>query len=300
MPFTVSPLRTGGTPSMLRAPSEAALAFRQHTGMGTGQAQRQRARAAGGGGGLSTLAGVAELFDPETGLPNRLPRNAQEAALFQLQGARAAAGLQRQATRSALATLRFGVGMTQRASPYSLAGALSPLLSQQAQIQASEQFQSPDFSYFLRPDAYGGGARGGGLSLGGVAQRVPSPIGLQFQPEGAGGFAAGFGGGAGGQVFGPLQPMLQPGAGVPGAGGGLFDFGMEGGGYEGPGGGGLFGDTRGIADIGQGLFGGGAASAGAAGAAAFGAGTSFVPGAGGFGGQIIGPGGEVLATARGG
>ena len=229
---------------MVRAPSEAGRAFAQRQGVGG--AQQLRAATQAGTAAGATTASIAELFDPDTGLPNRLPRNPQEAALFQLQGARAAAGLQRQATRSALATLRYGVGMTQQASPYGLAGAMSPLLSQQAQIQAGQQFQAPDFSFFMRPDPFGAGGGGGLAPTGGIAQRVPSPLGLNFQPEGAGGFAAGFGGGAGGQVFGPLQPLLQPAAGQEaaapaGGGGSLFDFEMQGGDYEGPGGGGLFG-----------------------------------------------------------
>jgi hypothetical protein len=234
-----------------------------------GRRQRQRVAAAGpigqqrgrgaraAGGAATTLGGVSGLFD-ETGLPTRLPRNQQEAMLFQLQGARSAAQFQRQATRSALATLRFGVGLTQRASPFSLAGALSPLLSQQAGIQAGQQFQAPDFSFFLRPEAFGGGAltrgTGRGLAPLGLGRRVPSQIGLRFPPEPNIGF--GPPGGIQGQVpvtpidpFGAIPgPQLQD-LGAPalpapgqGGGGGLFDMGEqdipE---FGGPGGGGLFG-----------------------------------------------------------
>lgn len=131
------------------------------------------------------VADIEVLFDPETGLPNRLPNSPREAQLFQLQGARSAAKLQRQAVNAALSTLRFGFGQTQRASPFSLAAATSPLLSQMAQIQAGQQFQSPDFSFFQRPQTGAAlqqpGAQFGGF--GGIGIQTPSPIGLQFTPE---------------------------------------------------------------------------------------------------------------------
>jgi len=99
-----------------------------------------------------------QIFDPETGLPTRTPRTAQEAQQFQLEAARRARLMQQTQLREALSTLqegvglaredlaaheaqrgralstlRYGLGLTQRSSPYSLAAMMSPLLSQQAQ-----------------------------------------------------------------------------------------------------------------------------------------------------------------------
>ena len=160
-----------------------------------------------------------QIFDPETGLPTRLPRTRQEAMQFQLEGARRARGLQQTQLREALSTLRegvgfaredlaarernrgaalaslrYGVGMTQRASPYSTAAMISPLLSQQAQTymqtpqnlagaaqpylggqaaaRMSMQYDPGDYSAFMRPEVLS--AAGGGQMPGwGVSPRTP-------------------------------------------------------------------------------------------------------------------------------
>ena len=145
-----------------------------------------------------------QIFDPETGLPTRLPRTKQEAMQFQLEGAKRARIMQQTQLRealgtlregvglaredlaareqnrgAALASLRYGVGLTQRASPYSTAAMISPLLGQQAQTymqqpqqlaqesqpyltgqaqaRMSMQYEPGDYSAFMRPDVLGGG-----------------------------------------------------------------------------------------------------------------------------------------------
>jgi len=147
-----------------------------------------------------------EIFDPETGLPTRTPRTPQEAQQFQLEATRRARLMQQSQLRQALstlqegvglaredlaareagrtrslATLRYGLGMTQRSSPYSLATMMSPLLAQQARThmempqqlaretqpylqgqaaaRMSMQYEPGDYSYFLRPGAQGGGGQ---------------------------------------------------------------------------------------------------------------------------------------------
>ena len=104
----------------------------------------------------ATAETVAELFAPKTGLPNRLPRNPREAQLFQLQAARSARTIQQRNIAAATSTLRYGLGLAQRSSPYSLAAMMSPYLRDIAGVQQSAQYAPGDYSYFLRPEAYEG------------------------------------------------------------------------------------------------------------------------------------------------
>jgi hypothetical protein len=144
------------------------------------------------GAGPEKVSEIEDLFD-ETGLPTRLPRNRREAMLFQLQASRAARQQQARQTAAALSSLRYGVGMTQFASPYGLGALMSPLLGQMAGVQERVQFAPSDFSYFVRPDAYGeqtgatdvrsaSSYRSPVINWSG-ARRTPSPIGMGFQPE---------------------------------------------------------------------------------------------------------------------
>ena len=159
-----------------------------------------------------------QIFDPETGLPTRLPRSPQEAQQFQLEGARRARLMQQSQLRQALSTLqegvglaredlqarernraaalattRYGLGLTQRSSPFGLAAMMSPLLQQQAQIymqqpqnlagatqpflsqqaglRGAQQYDPGDYSYFLRGDAYQGGGGGYGMPQYGISPR---------------------------------------------------------------------------------------------------------------------------------
>jgi len=144
------------------------------------------------GEGPENVSDVEGLFD-ETGLPTRLPRNAREAMLFQLQSSRAARQQQSRQTAAALSSLRFGIGQTQNQSPYGLGALMNPLLSQMAGVQERVQFQPSDFSLFIRPDPFGEqGPAGGSISnssaiarrpVFGPARQVPSQMGMSFQPE---------------------------------------------------------------------------------------------------------------------
>lgn len=102
------------------------------------------------------VSSVESLFDPQTGLPTRLPSSPKEAMLFQLQATRMARQMQQRQLAASLSSLRYGLGWTQRQSPYGLGYLMSPLLSQMAQTQANVQYDPGDYSYFVRG---GSGAR---------------------------------------------------------------------------------------------------------------------------------------------
>jgi len=160
-------------------------------------AASRRAKRRGTGGaaadqGPIEVSAIEDLFD-ETGLPTRLPKNAREAMLFQLQASRSARQLQARQTAAALSSVRYGLGMTARQSPYGLGALMSPLISQMAGIQERVQYAPSDFSYFVRPDAFGEGEQVAGAAapvrrrrgpiIGGPARLVPSRMGMSFQPE---------------------------------------------------------------------------------------------------------------------
>lgn len=165
--------------------------------------------------GPATVASIADLFD-ETGLPTRLPQNAEEAMLFQLQASRSARQLQQRQVNAALSTLQYGLGLTSRSSPFGLGGLMSPLLSQMAGVQERVQYAPSDFSYFVRE---GNGAGGGGISRIGSPTFSGSPgVQFTFPPEQQ------MGGGAAAQVptfsqpsdpFGNILSTLDAWAGQP-------------------------------------------------------------------------------------
>lgn len=109
-------------------------------------------------------AAQADLFD-ENGLPTRPPQNQQEAIYFQWMAARAAQKMQERRVNSALSALKYGMGLSLQSSPYSLSAMQAPYLRDISQANLGVQYQQPDYSYFLRPDAYGrqqAGPMGGG------------------------------------------------------------------------------------------------------------------------------------------
>jgi len=137
-------------------------------------------------------AADAGLFDAD-GLPTRPPRNAQEAIQFQFMAAQAARKMQEQRVGQAINTLKYGMGLALRSSPYSMSAMQTPYLRDMANANLSVQYQQPDYSYFLRPDAYGqgqgqgGGVGGGGLGGGGgggqgVRPIFNSPLGISMGP----------------------------------------------------------------------------------------------------------------------
>jgi hypothetical protein len=72
---------------------------------------------------------------------------------------------------SAINTLKYGMGMALRSSPYSISAMQSPYLRDIANANLSVQYEQPDYSAFLRPDIWnpqGGGAGGGGGGFGTV------------------------------------------------------------------------------------------------------------------------------------
>jgi len=154
---------------------------------GYNSVSRAKAGAAGGGGavGGDSVSAVAGLFGPD-GLPTRLPRNAKEAMLFQLQATRMARQQQQRQTAAALSSLRYGLGMTQRQSPYGLGYLMSPLLSQMAQTQERVQYDPGDYSYFVRGGSGAGGF--GGMRSGGLFSVRGAPaVGMPGQAGQAGG-----------------------------------------------------------------------------------------------------------------
>lgn len=176
---------------------------------------RSRAGAGASGGGAvggDNVSAVEGLFGQD-GLPTRLPRNPKEAMLFQLQATRMARQQQQRQTAAALSSLRYGLGMTQRQSPYGLGYLMSPLLSQMAQTQERVQYDPGDYSYFVRGGSgaggFGGGGGGGlfGPVRGTPAIGMPGQPGQPGQPGGLAWQAPAFGGG---------QPAAgaQPGFGV--------------------------------------------------------------------------------------
>lgn len=129
------------------------------TGGGGGYAGPQR-RGGGAGGGQG---GEPGLFDAD-GMPTRPPRTPEEAIQFQFMAAQAARKLQERRVGQAIDTLRYGMGMALRSSPYSISAMQTPYLRDIANANLSVQYQQPDYSYFLRT----GQDQGGGLPQTGV------------------------------------------------------------------------------------------------------------------------------------
>jgi len=178
--------------SVMGEPNRSSVMYGNQGGSGYGTpgynaVQRNRAGAASGGGavGGDSVSAVAGLFGAD-GLPTRLPRNPKEAMLFQLQATRMARQQQQRQTAAALSSLRYGLGMTQRQSPYGLGYLMSPLLSQMAQTQERVQYDPGDYSYFVRGGSGAGGFGGGrGGSL--FSARGTPAIGMPGQAGQAGG-----------------------------------------------------------------------------------------------------------------
>jgi hypothetical protein len=107
--------------------------------------QRQRRAPA------QSAAGQAEagLFDAQ-GLPTRPPRTPQEAIQFQFAAAQAARKMQEQRLGQAINTLKYGMGLALRSSPYSIAAMQTPYLRDMANANLGVQYAQPDYSYFLR------------------------------------------------------------------------------------------------------------------------------------------------------
>jgi hypothetical protein len=117
-----------------------------------------------------------DLFDAQ-GFPTRAPRNQQEVIQFMFAAANAARKLQEHRVTSAMSALKYGLGLSLHNSPYSLSAMASPYLRDMANANLSVQYQQPDYSYFLRPDAWGGqaaGPTGGGSVTAGAGPGLPA------------------------------------------------------------------------------------------------------------------------------
>jgi hypothetical protein len=130
------------------------------------------------GTGYDSKTGLDALFDPKTGLPNRPPRNAMEALQFQFRADQETRRLNQGLLNNAIATLRYGLGGVNRGGPFSTYGMMSPLLGQMSSTYMNSQYDSPDYSYFLRPDVPGYGSDGG-YGSGGPIPTIPSVPGLK-------------------------------------------------------------------------------------------------------------------------
>lgn len=122
------------------------------------------------GVGRDSATGASALFDPRTGMPTRPPENPQEAVQFQWHANEATRRSQEQMLKNSIGTLRYGLGQVNRGGPGGLAAMQNPLLGQMASTYHNTQYAQPDYSYFLRPDAFGGGM---GQYQGGAGQAVP-------------------------------------------------------------------------------------------------------------------------------
>lgn len=132
-----------------------------------------------------------DVFDPITGLPNRPPKNEQEAMMWQWQSDEYARRMGERQMYNAVRAIQFGLGQVSRSSPYSLSTMMSPLFGQLSQAYQGFQYQAPDYSAFLRPDisaegpsaSYGGYPKIGPASLQYSNPNIPSTPG-RYLPQG--------------------------------------------------------------------------------------------------------------------
>jgi hypothetical protein len=103
--------------------------------------------------------GLEDVPVDEMGNPLRAPRTPQEAALFQMKSAQVTRGLNEQLMKNAAGTMQYAFGMLRRGGEGSLAAFMQPALTNLSQIYNQSRYETPDYSYFLTPEAYGG-ARG--------------------------------------------------------------------------------------------------------------------------------------------
>jgi hypothetical protein len=90
--------------------------------------------------------------------------------------AQAARKMQEQRVGQAINTLKYGMGLALRSSPYSISAMQTPYLRDMANANLSVQYAQPDYSYFLRAGQPQNQQQAGGWGQGGMNQSPVRPV----------------------------------------------------------------------------------------------------------------------------
>lgn len=89
------------------------------------------------------------------GAAARPPESPREAGWMQFQAGQEARTRSQEMLQNAVSTMQYAAGLLRQGGPGSLATALSPQMSQLAQIYAQTEVSEPDYSAWLMPGMYG-------------------------------------------------------------------------------------------------------------------------------------------------